>query len=493
VKKLFKCIKAHPLIKEWVLSQEYELAEADALEYVEKGYLEPIAVDEHEALVNRAVAKARQSETADRSRDVLEIVQQVIKGLDLSTGQHRGPQHVRIVSDDRDKRKNYVDFVSLVGQTGMSTSPRIQSDAREELFNVYAQLADETFDERWRKSHERADDVVIEKYIKSNGLRTTVSEYRKTALAEGSGTTGGYTVPPEYANDLLLVDPEDTALVGRTDDYVLTGRELRMPMLNMTGTLSAGQSNFFGGMVGQWTAEAATRVESEPSFKEIELVANEFSGYALASRNLLFDNKVALEQRLTRLFREMIAWYRDFAYIQGDGVGKPRGILNAPATLTVARDTASHIKYADICTMLGKFLPQSWKSGMWLLTQSALTDMLQLADTNGQLVIQPYFSSTMGPAGVKPVMQMLGIPVKVTEKLPALGTAGDLMLVDPKQYFTATRSDVEIAASDQYRFINNQIAYRYIFRGDGQPWLDGPITLQDQSTKISPFVKLIDH
>ncbi len=486
--KFYKCLKAHPILKDWKVGDDYELDEASASEFVEKGYLQPVETDPQEDMIERVTNRVMKN----RAQLVADIRKEVMDGI-AANDAHRGPQHVHIVSDDRDKRKNLTDLIALVGMTGLDSEPGRRDAAREEIFQVYAAIENKDFDKTWRASQAKADDVVIEKYIKANGLRMSVADYRKTALAEGSGTTGGYTVPPEYANDLLLVDPEDTVLVGKTDDYVLTGREIRMPMLNMSGSLSAGQSNFFGGMSGQWTAEAATRVESEPSFKEVVLVANEFSGYALASRNLLFDNKVALEQRLTRLFREMIAWYRDYAYLVGDGVGKPRGILNAPATLTVARATASHIGYPDICSMLGKLLPQSWKTAMWVLTQSGLTDMLQLADTNGQLVIQPYFSSTMGPAGVKPVMQMLGIPVKVTEKTPALGTAGDLMLIDPKQYFTATRTDVEIAASEHYRFINNQLTYRYIFRGDGESWLDGPITLQDQSTKISPFVKLFDH
>lgn len=484
--KFYKCLKLHPLIKEWKVGDDYELDEANALDLVEKGYLQPIETDPQEDMVERIANRVLKN----RAQLVADIRKEVLDGMDFP-GQHRGPQHVRIVEDDRDKRKNLGDMISLVGMTGLSTEPSRQHAAREELFEVYAALENKDFDKTWRAAQSKADDVVIEKYIKSNGLRMSVADYRKTALAEGSGTTGGYTVPPEYANELLTVDPEDTVLVGRTDDYALTGRELRMPMLNITSaTGTAGITPFFGQMQAYWTGEAATRSESEPAFKEVVLVANELSGYALASRNLLFDNKVALEQRLTRLFKEMVAWYRDYAYLVGDGVAKPRGILNAPATISQSRGTASQVNYVDVCKMLGQFLPTSWKSGLWVIQQSALQSMLQMADSNGQLVIQPYYSSTAGPAAVKPVMSILGLPVKVTEKTSILGTSGDLMLIDPKQYVTGTRKDIEIASSDQYKFVNNQIAYRYIFRGDGEPWMDGAITLQDGTSKISPFVKL---
>ena len=64
------------------------------------------------------------------------------------------------------------------------------------------------------------------------------------------------------------------------------------------------------------------------------------------------------------------------------------------------------------------------------------------------------------------------------------------MLVDPRQYFSATRPDIEIAASEHYKFLNNQVTYRFIFRGDGRSWLDAPFTMQDGTNQLSPFVVL---
>ena len=49
---------------------------------------------------------------------------------------------------------------------------------------------------------------------------------------------------------------------------------------------------------------------------------------------------------------------------------------------------------------------------------------------------------------------------------------------------------VEIAASEHVNFLKNQITWRVVERLDGQPWLSGPITLQDTTTQVSPFVVL---
>jgi HK97 family phage major capsid protein len=77
-----------------------------------------------------------------------------------------------------------------------------------------------------------------------------------------------------------------------------------------------------------------------------------------------------------------------------------------------------------------------------------------------------------------------------TEKLPALGTKGDLLLFDPSFYVIGDRMSIEVAASEHVNFLANQMTWRVVERVDGQPWMDKPVTLQDASSTVSPFVVL---
>jgi HK97 family phage major capsid protein len=52
------------------------------------------------------------------------------------------------------------------------------------------------------------------------------------------------------------------------------------------------------------------------------------------------------------------------------------------------------------------------------------------------------------------------------------------------------RQQIEVAASEHVNFLKNQMTWRVTQRVDGQPWLEKPITLQDGSTQVSPFVVL---
>ncbi len=86
--------------------------------------------------------------------------------------------------------------------------------------------------------------------------------------------------------------------------------------------------------------------------------------------------------------------------------------------------------------------------------------------------------------------EILGMPMFVTEKLPALNTAGDILLFDPSYYLIGDRQQIAISFSEHYRFVNDQGTWRVTSRVDGQPWVNNAITLSDASTTVSPFVAL---
>lgn len=464
MKKRYTALKAFAPCG-WEAGKKYDMEESDAQAFVAGGILSAEAADPAADAFDAAVSKA---------------VQAALSGLGFEPGDGSRPPRLRVVQDEADKTKGLGEFLQCVGIVGLqqNVSAPMRDAAHATIQDVYGVRPDPTFAGRYAES--------------AKALYGEGSALYKAALAESSGITGGYTVPTEYAMQLLELSAEGTVLVGETDDYPMSGAELKMPVLDQTTAPTAGNTAYFGGVTATWVGEAATRPETEPKFKEIALKANELAGYALASRNVLFDNKVALEQRLTRLFAGAVGWYRDYAYLRGDGVGKPKGIMNAPATLTVSRATANQVNFADIAQMYGLLTPQSLKTAFWVMQQSVLQSFLQMKDsTNGRFIVQPYYVTAGGPATQRPQMTLLGLPIKTTEKLSTLGTAGDLMLIDPKQYFTGTRRDIEIAASEHYKFLNNQVTFRFLFRGDGQPWMDLPLTLQDTTTQLSPFIKLV--
>lgn len=481
MKRAYKCIAS---LKQagWVKDQTYMLEEAEALEAVQGKFLEVVPVDETSLLIRRAIEDYETTRAPQKAADSAGLVAAVFEKLGFSGPGANGPMRVQVVQDEADKTKGFGEWIQAISFAEIpSIDPARKAWAAETLINVYKSIPNPDFAERFAKAES------------NKGIQY------KTALAESAGITGGYTVPTEYRMELIQFKPENNVMKGFTNDFPMTSRELKMPVLDQTTPSGVvGQSNYFAGVVAYWTAEAALRQESEPKFRELTLVANELSGYALASRNVLMDNRVALEMRLTQLFGGAVNWYMDYAYLVGDGVGKPRGVLGSAAALHVDRAVANQVNYADVTNMYGLLMPQSINTAYWVMQQSVLANFLQMADSNGRYVIQPYYPTYIpgvsgGPATVRPVMSMLGLPIKVTEKVPTLGTTGDVMLIDPMMYMTGMLQSLEIAASEHYKFLNNQVTYRFICRGDGESEMNSFFTLADNTTKISPFVVLDVH
>jgi HK97 family phage major capsid protein len=308
--------------------------------------------------------------------------------------------------------------------------------------------------------------------------------WQKAALGEASGVTGGYIVPPDFYNQLLAIAAEEATFRQYAFVQPMASATLQFPFLDITTVQSAGVSPFFGGVQAYWTAEAQTRTETEPQFKMMELKANELSGYSVSSNVLLQDAAFGLEKFLMTLFGKAVAWYEEYAFLQGNGVGKPLGVLNAPCALFTTRVTAGHFNFGDIANMLAKLLPSSYTKARWYVSPSVVSDMLQLKDGNNRAIFISIDQGVTKP----PVWKLLNLPVTITEKLPALGTKGDVLLVDPSLYVIGDRQQLEIAASEHVNFLKNQMTWRFVERIDGQPWMDKAVTLQDATSTVSPFV-----
>jgi HK97 family phage major capsid protein len=335
----------------------------------------------------------------------------------------------------------------------------------------------------WALAVARNDRPYLEKHYGSH-----FNEWRtKAALAESSGVAGGYAVPPEFYQQLLTIMAEETFIRPRAFVQPMGSATLQIPYLDVTTVQSAGVSPFFGGVQMYWTAEAQNRTETEPQFKQLELKAWELSGYSISSNVLLQDSIVGLEKFLLTLFAKAIAWFEEYAFLQGNGVGKPQGMLTAPAAVAVGRSGgANTVVFADIATMWSKLLPISWAKAIWTISPSVVPQLLQLKDGANRAI----FISIDQGAARSPTWSLLGRPAFATEKVPALGTKGDVMLLDPSFYVVGDRMSIEVAASEHVNFLKNQMTWRIVERVDGQPWLDKPVTLQDGATQVSPFVVL---
>lgn len=321
--------------------------------------------------------------------------------------------------------------------------------------------------------------------VRRKDTKRLVEEYHAQKatkdLLEESGVSGGYLVPAEFSADFINIAAEMSVVRPRARIQPMRSRSLAIPALDQDEQPADGDKiKWFGGVISYWTEEGVTKTETEPSFRQIELVAHKLAGYTQASDELLADSAIGLEALLRTLFGQAIAWREDYAYLRGDGVGKPLGILNSGALLTQDRATANRIIYRDVARMMDLFLPEG--DGTWIVSSTARSELLRLEDSAGNLVWQQN-------ARVGEPPTMLGMPVVFSSKMPALGTTGDVLLADLNYYVIGDRQATSIQSSAEYAFIDDLTTWRFVHRVDGQPLLAAPIYI-DNTNQVSPFVAL---
>lgn len=304
-------------------------------------------------------------------------------------------------------------------------------------------------------------------------------------MAESVGATGGYLVPTEYRPDLMAVAVNSGIVRSGATVIPMRRRQIDIPVLDQTGT-TANQPHWFGGLQAYWQEEASLKTQSDARFRMISLVANKLVGYTRVSDELLDDSAIALETFLNGEmgFSGAIKWMEDYAFLRGTGVGQPLGILNSAATISVPRAQQSTVTYEDLINMLENFMPGG--SGTWVASQNMMSNLMLMNGPTGN----PAYLWGSAANGVP--NSLLGYPIKFTEKMPRVTTtsSGDIGLFDFKYYIIGDRQQVTVESTKFDRWQYDQTSWRAVARVDGQPWLSSPVTFEDGSTQISPFVIL---
>ena len=297
---------------------------------------------------------------------------------------------------------------------------------------------------------------------------------------------GGALIPPEFRAELLQLAIESAVVRPRARVIPMGSAAVSIPAIRDT----THASTVFGGISASWISEAASlSTVTQPTFSRVQLVARKLTGYTVASNELLADSAISLESIIMALFGQAIAYFEDDAFIQGTGVGQPLGLLNANALVTVAKEAGqalNTINYQNIVKMYSRVLPQSHSRLVWLVHPDTFPQLAQLALNIGTGGSAVWISNVAGgPPGT-----IFGQPIIVTEKAQTVGTAGDIMCVDMGYYLIGDRQSLAVMASPHVNFTTDEMAWRFVQRVDGQPWLLSALTPRRGSNTLSPFVNL---
>lgn len=311
-----------------------------------------------------------------------------------------------------------------------------------------------------------------------------------TGMGELVGSDGGFLVPPQFSNKIFERLYKENDLLKRTDQYTVGGNSIVFPRNSES---SRANGSRWGGVQAYWLQEGSTITRSRPTFGRLTLNLHKLACLAAITEELMQDSGLALNQYLGKVFPAEISFLVGDALVRGTGAGQPLGIKNSPCTVTVTRDTASHVVFNDIENMWARrFKGMGSSEGsegfVWFINQDVSPDLGKMTLGIGTAGVAAYQPPGMQSAA--PYMTLKGAPVVEIEWCDTLGTSGDIILADMGQMVSISKGGMETQSSMHLYFDSDQQAFRTTFRMDSQSWWSAPLTPYKGTNTQSPFIIL---
>lgn len=271
------------------------------------------------------------------------------------------------------------------------------------------------------------------------------------ALQEGTDSEGGYLVPDEFERTLVEALEEEN--VFRTLAHVIktSSGDRKIPVVASKGTAS-------------WVDEEGAYTESDDAFSQVSIGAYKLGTMIKVSEELLADSVFDLEAYISKEFARRIGAREEESFFNGDGKGKPLGILAAKdgAEVGVTAASATAITADEVIDLFYSLKAPYRKNAVWVLNDATVKQIRKLKDSTGQYLWQP--SLVAGTPDT-----ILGRPVKTSAFMPtAAAGAKTIAFGDFKYYWIADRQGRTFKKLSELYAANGQVGFMGTQRVDGK-------------------------
>ena len=312
----------------------------------------------------------------------------------------------------------------------------------------------------------------------------------QTGMSEGVPEDGGFLLQESFSNEIFRLIHDTGQVWNRITRRIpigLNSASIQLPGIDET---SRADGSRWGGVQAFWVGEGDTGTASRPKFKRVRLDLNKLMALSYATNEQLQDTPV-IASLTTMGFGEEMGFKLDDAVINGSGVGEPLGVLNAGATISVAKETgqaAATIVAQNVIKMWARMWARSRGNAAWFINQSIEPQLYTLSLAVGTGGIPIYMPA--GGLSASPFGTLFGRPVVPIEQTAALGTVGDIILADMSQYWAIEKGGINNASSMHVQFVTDETAFRATYRADARPMWQSALTPYSAGDTVGPFITL---
>lgn len=305
-----------------------------------------------------------------------------------------------------------------------------------------------------------------------------------------TGADGAFAIQEDFAGTIIETAATTGDILSRVDSY--TSGAAANAVRFMTCDETDVSESVYGGVQAFWASEAATVNASKPKFYETKIDLEKLMAFIYITDEALEDMPF-MSGLLNNAMATAANRLLEGAVVDGDGVGKPLGILHAPNLVTVDKESAQDktLTFQNIARMYGRILPRCKTNAVWVMHPDLAEELPFLTLPIGTGGVPVYLPPT-GASGT-PYATLYGKPIIETDHMAAVGKKGDIGLFDLKQYMLLRKGTVKQDMSIHVEFLTAQNCFRLQLRAGGAPKGKSAVKLKNSKVLRSPFVVLGDR
>ena len=190
-------------------------------------------------------------------------------------------------------------------------------------------------------------------------------------LREGSDGEGGYLVPDEFEKHVVQAMAEKNVM-RKLGTVMQTERTMTFPIGKGIG-------------FAEWVPEEGEFPIVAAEFDEVKLGAHKVATSIRVSDELLEDSVFDLEEFIIKEFAQRIGEAEEAAFIHGDGLAKPLGIIHQ-LEREVITEKAGKISTDDLLDLKHAIPSKYRKDAVFLMHDSTLRELFKLRTGEGQYI-----------------------------------------------------------------------------------------------------------
>jgi HK97 family phage major capsid protein len=270
-------------------------------------------------------------------------------------------------------------------------------------------------------------------FLRRKGDERALTPDQFKTLSVGVDPDGGYTVIPAMSNQIIerLFEMDPIRQLANVESITTDALEWLVD---------------YGEFGYGWETETAAGAETDTGdLKKKRIPVHIMYAKPRATQQLLEDSAINVEQWISRRVSERFSRAEGTAFVTGDGIGKPRGILTYANGTSwgqiqqVAMGAAADLTADGFYDIKFSLKEQYLERGTWLMNRQTVRDALKLKDGMGNYLWSPSFTENR-------YSTILNLPVRMSTTMPVVAAnALSVALADWREaYYIVDRLGITV-------------------------------------------------